>query len=127
MKKSGILNADLNTALSRLGHGDLVVVADCGLPAPLGVPVVDLALVHGVPSFRDVVDALLAEVVFQDAFAAAERAGSTAGDWIDSRFPDVHTVPHDELKAMSARARVFVRTGEATPYANVVLACGVPF
>lgn len=127
MKKSGILNADLNAAISRLGHGDLVVVADCGLPAPSGVPVVDLALVHGVPSFRDVVDALLAEVVFQDAFAAAERDGSTADDWIDGRFPDVRTVPHVELKAMSAQARLFVRTGEATAYANVVLACGVPF
>ena len=39
-----------NGHLGRLGHGDLVVVADCGFPLPNGVPGVDLALVRGVPS-----------------------------------------------------------------------------
>jgi D-ribose pyranase len=34
---------------------------------------------------------------------------------------------HEELKALSAAARLFVRTGEATPFANAVLVCGVPF
>ena len=60
MKRTGILNADLNAALSRLGHGDIVLVGDCGMPAPAGVPVIDLALVHGVPRFEQVLDALLA-------------------------------------------------------------------
>lgn len=34
---------------------------------------------------------------------------------------------HEELKARTARARLVVRTGEATPYANVSLRCGVFF
>ena len=54
MKKAGILNADLIGALSRLGHGDVVLLADCGMPAPRGVPVIDLALVHGIPRFEQV-------------------------------------------------------------------------
>ncbi|MDK8172189.1 D-ribose pyranase [Curtobacterium citreum] len=127
MKKSGILNAELNAALSRLGHGDLVVVADCGLPAPRGVPVVDLALVHGVPGFRDVVDALLGDAVFDACTAAVESVGTVAGGWISERFPEHSTVSHADLKARSADARLFVRTGEATSYANVILTCGVPF
>lgn len=127
MKKSGILNAELNAGISRLGHRDLVVVADCGLPIPPGVPVVDLALVHGVPTFPVVLDALLADAVFEACVAADESVGTEAGGWIGARFPEHRTVPHDELKAMSASARLFVRTGEATPYANVVLTCGVPF
>jgi D-ribose pyranase len=127
MKKSGILNADLNAGVSRLGHGDLVVVADCGLPIPPGVSVVDLALVHGVPRFVDVLDALLGDAVFQECIAATEADGTEAGSWIDQRFPERRSVSHEELKVLSAGARLFVRTGEATPFANVVLVCGVPF
>lgn len=127
MKRSGILHAELNAAISRLGHGDLVVVADCGLPAPPGVPIVDLALVHGVPSFREVVDSLRAEVVFEDCVAASESLGTVAGGWIRERFPDHRVISHSDLKRTSGLARLFVRTGEATSYANVVLTCGVPF
>ncbi|QWS34943.1 D-ribose pyranase [Curtobacterium aetherium] len=127
MKKGGILNAELNAGLSRLGHGDLVVVADCGLPIPPGVPVVDLALVHGVPRFVDVLDALLGDAVFQECIAATEATGTAAAGWLDERFPARRTVSHEDLKTMSADARLFVRTGEATAFANAVLVCGVPF
>ncbi|PZF56923.1 D-ribose pyranase [Curtobacterium sp. MCBD17_013] len=127
MKRAGILNAELNAGLSRLGHGDLVVVADCGLPIPPGVPLVDLAVVHGVPRFEDVLDALLGDAVFQDCTAAEEVVGTEAEGWITARFDGVQHVDHEALKRMSAGAKLFVRTGEATPFANVVLVCGVPF
>lgn len=127
MKKTGILNAELNAGLSRLGHGDLVVVADCGLPIPPGVQVVDLALVHGVPRFVDVLDALLGDAVFQECVVATEADGTDAGGWLAERFPERRAVSHEELKAMSTDARLFVRTGEATAFANAVLVCGVPF
>ena len=127
MKRGGILNAALNEAISRLGHGDVVVVADRGLPLPAGVPVVDLALVAGVPSFALVVDALIEEVVFEACCAATESEGSDAASLITSRFADVEYVAHEELKRRSAAARLFVRTGDQTPYANVVLRCGVAF
>lgn len=127
MKKKGILNASLNGRISRLGHGDLVVVADCGLPIPLGTPTVDLALVFGVPSFTEVLDALSEDMVFEGCIAASEAIGETAGDWIAERFPGVDYVSHDELKKLVASAKMVVRSGEATPYANVILRCGVPF
>ncbi len=127
MKRGGILNAALNHAISGLGHGDLVVVADRGLPVPPGVPLVDLALVAGIPSFTDVVDALVEEVVFEGCTAASESAGAPAEALIGSRFDDVEFVAHAELKRRSASARLFVRTGDQTPYANVVLRCGVAF
>ncbi|MET0955899.1 MAG: D-ribose pyranase [Cryobacterium sp.] len=127
MKRTGILNADLNAALSRLGHGDIVLVGDCGMPAPAGVPVIDLALVHGVPRFEQVLDALLGEIVVQHCLAAAEAQGTIANDWLRRRFDDIEYITHAELKALSATARVFVRTGEATPFANAALVCGVPF
>jgi len=129
MKRQGILNEVLAGALARLGHTDLVVVGDCGLPRPPGVPVVDLALTFGVPTFRQVIDALHQEIVVEGIVVAQET--SAHNEAVDAllreRFGEPVRVSHDELKALSASARLFVRTGEATAYANVVLRCGVPF
>lgn len=127
MRRSGILNSPLAGAISTLGHGDLVVVADCGLPRPGGVPVVDLALVRGVPRFVDVLDSLLAELVIDRCTAATEAEATPFAALLTERIADVSYVSHEQLKIMTAQARLFVRTGEATPYANAVIRCGPPF
>lgn len=127
MKKRGILNAELNAAISSLGHGDLVVVADCGLPVPRHVPKVDLALVQGVPSFIQVLTALCDDVIFEACTAASESRSGTAGEWIRSAFPETEYINHEALKQLVGAAKLVIRSGEATPYANVVLRCGVSF
>ncbi|KAE8765013.1 D-ribose pyranase [Georgenia thermotolerans] len=129
MKRTGILNAELAAALARLGHTDLVVIGDCGLPRPAGVPVVDLALTFGVPSFAQVVDAVAAELVVEQATVASEIkvANPDALALVTARFGEPAALSHEDFKAASAGAKLFVRTGEATPYANVLLRCGVPF
>ena len=127
MKRRGILNAELSGALARLGHTDVVLLADCGMPIPRGIPVIDLALVHGIPRFEQVLDALLDEMVFQGCVAAEEAKTAPAGAWLAERFTEIEYISHDKLKALSASAKLFVRTGEATPFANVALVCGVSF
>ena len=127
MKRRGILNADLSGALARLGHTDVVLLADCGMPIPVGVPVIDLALVHGVPRFEQVLDALLEEMVFQHCVAAEEAETAPAGVWLADRFDTIEYISHSELKRLSASAKLFIRSGEATPYANAALVCGVSF
>ncbi len=127
MKRGGILNAELSGAIARLGHTDLVLLADCGMPIPRGVPVIDLALVHGVPRFEQVLDALLGEIVVQHAIAADEAQGTPAGAWLADRFDEIEYISHEELKDLSASAKLFIRTGEATPFANAALICGVSF
>lgn len=127
MKRRGILNAELSGAIARLGHTDLVLLADCGMPIPRGVPVIDLALVHGVPRFEQVLDALLGELVVQHCIAADEAKGAPAGAWLADRFDEVEYISHEELKDLSASAKLFIRTGEATPFANAALVCGVSF
>ncbi|MFD4690033.1 D-ribose pyranase [Streptomyces sp. NBC_00683] len=129
MKKSGILNRHLAGAIAELGHGDGVLVCDAGMPIPPGPRVVDLAFRAGVPSFADVLDGLLDELVVEGATAAEEvrDANPEAARLLTTRLPALTHVPHDELKALSAQARLVVRTGEARPYANVLLRCGVFF
>ncbi|MET7499888.1 D-ribose pyranase [Streptomyces microflavus] len=129
MKKSGILNRHLAGAIAELGHADGVLICDAGMPIPPGPRVVDLAFRAGTPSFAEVLDGLLDELVVEGATAALEvrDANPEATRLLEARFPNLDLVPHDDLKARTASARLVVRTGEARPYANVLLRCGVFF
>lgn len=126
MKKSGILNRHLAGALAELGHGDEVLVCDAGMPIPSGPRVVDLAFRAGVPSFAEVFAGLVDELVLEGATVAEELCG-THLDLVERQFANLDFVPHERLKELSAGARLIVRTGEASPYANVLLRCGVFF
>jgi D-ribose pyranase len=130
MKKQGILNAALSNTLASMGHTDLLVVADAGLPIPAGVPVIDLAVRCGVPSFADVLTAVANELQVEQIVVASE--GQQTGDplpEVAELFPDVPVTscPHEEFKQRTARARAVVRTGECTPYHNIILQAGVVF
>jgi D-ribose pyranase len=128
MKRSGIINGRLAGSLASLGHTDHVVVCDAGLPIPPGPEVVDLAFRFGVPSFETVLSGVLEELVIEGATAAEEvERNPRSYEVLKGRLPDLGFVPHEELKRMVAWAKLVVRTGEATPYSNVILRCGVPF
>ncbi|MGW0537230.1 D-ribose pyranase [Streptomyces sp. NPDC003032] len=129
MRKSGILNRHLAGALAELGHGDTVLVCDAGMPIPAGPRVVDLAFRAGVPAFAEVLDGLLAELVVEGGTAAYEirEANPETERLLRESLPALELVPHEEVKRRSAEARLVVRTGEARPYANVLLRCGVFF
>ena len=124
MRRSGLLNPALTSAVARLGHTDTFVIADCGLPIPHEVPVIDLTLIFGIPTFADTLAALLEEVVVE----AATIADTTPPE-VRSLLPAVPLteVSHDDLKREVARASFVVRTGSTTPFANVILRSGVPF
>ncbi|WP_210634016.1 D-ribose pyranase [Streptomyces sp. GESEQ-13] len=129
MKKHGILNRHLSGALAELGHTDGVLVCDAGMPIPDGPRVVDLAFLAGVPSFAQVLEGLLGELAVEGATAAEEvrDANPAAASLMAGHFPDLTYVPHERLKQLTSGARLVVRTGEASPYANVLLRCGVFF
>jgi D-ribose pyranase len=124
--------------VASLGHGDLLVVADAGLPIPPGVERIDLAFAPGKPAFLDVLEAVLSEVEVERATVAAEvRTSSPAGfrERLEAtllalpkvRARGIEVVPHEDLKRLTRGARAVVRTGEFTPYANVILHAGVVF
>lgn len=133
VKKHGVLHAELSRQLALLGHTDRVVIGDSGLPLPRDLPVVDLALVPGMIPFQVVLDAVLGEIEVQAHVVAAEafeQAVDTAGLWLGARADRMGTltrVSHEEFKQQIAGAAFAIRTGEQTPYANVILECGVPF
>ncbi|MFN8528805.1 MAG: D-ribose pyranase [Anaerolineae bacterium] len=131
MKKIGLLNQPLSSVIAGMGHMDTLVIADAGLPIPMGTARIDLAVTQGIPGFLQVLRTALEEMQVEGAVIASE---------METRSPDmyrslkdvlgsipVRAVPHVEFKAQTATARAIVRTGEFTPYANVILIAGVVF
>ena len=133
MRRSGLLHARLAAVLNELGHTDTLVVADAGLPIPPGVERIDLALIPSVPGFVETLRAVLAELAVESAVLAEELAERSPGlhaqieALLGDRRVQIQAVPHVELKALTSSARAVVRTGECTPYANIVLVAGVTF
>lgn len=130
MKKGPVLNIALSQLIASLGHGDMVVIGDAGLPVPPGVPVIDLALTHGVPGFVQTLTTVLAEMQVERHVLAdelAEKNPKIAAAVAALDLPGREVLSHADFKHRSAAARAVVRTGECTPYANIILVAGVVF
>ena len=134
MRSNGAtLNAQLSRIISEMGHTDLIVVTDAGLPIPSGVERVDLAYRPGAPEFLDVLDTILAELAVEGATLSediVERSPDMFGALqrrFDARGISLELVPHLQFKATTKQARAAVRTGEFTLYANVILRAGAAF
>jgi len=131
MKKTGLLNKDLSEVIAGMGHRDMLVIADAGLPIPPGVRRIDLAVRPGLPGFIEVVKAVLGELQVEEAVVASEM-GERSPQILAELKAVLGEVPvsdtiHENFKLQTARARAVVRTGEFTPYANVILISGVVF
>ncbi len=130
MKKTPLLNIALSQLIASLGHGDAIVIGDAGLPVPPGVPLIDLALTRGIPGFIETLQAILTEMEVEQHALASELAQHNRAifDAIKAlALPGALITSHVQLKERSRSARAIVRTGECTPYANIVLIAGVAF
>ncbi|QBS37359.1 D-ribose pyranase [Thermaerobacter sp. FW80] len=133
MKKGPLLNQALSEIIAGMGHGQLLVIGDAGLPIPHGPRRVDLALTSGVPSFLDTVRVVLSELQVEEALIAQEtqHQNPTVGEKVIRLLAEhgvpLRTITHDELKRLSRESVAVVRTGECTPYANIILRSGVTF
>lgn len=133
MRTTGILHPGLSRLIVEAGHTDMIVVTDAGLPIPPECERIDLALRPGQPAFLDVLDAVLAEFVVEGAIVAQETAQANPEvfaalqERLEKLGVEIELVPHDSFKARARSARGFVRTGEFTPFANVILQAGVPY
>lgn len=131
MYKTGTLNSEISKVLSDLGHTDTIVIGDCGLPVPKGVQKIDLAVRQGLPSFIDVVDEVARHMVIEHVTLAEEIKYSNLAvlKEVDSIMKDIPNdfVTHEQFKTLTENSKVIIRTGEATPYANIILRSGVNF
>jgi len=139
MKKAVLLNSELSYIISKLGHKDQIGIGDAGLPIPPGVQRIDLAVSKGIPDFISVLKAILSEQEIEMVIMADE---------IKEISPDLHNeiisilqsiemdngkkidqyyITHESFKTRLGNCKAIVRTGEFTPYGNIILVSGVVF
>jgi len=131
VKKIGILNQPISSVIAGLGHTDTLVIADAGLPIPPETQRIDLALTAGIPTFLDTLRAVLTEMQVERAIVAEEMLEMSPDVYeaVKELLGDVstETVTHLIFKEQTRLGRAVIRTGEFTPYANIILVAGVTF
>lgn len=135
MKRNGILNSDISRVLSYMGHTDRIAIGDCGLPIPEETERIDLAVKFGQPTFMDVLKEVGADMKIEKIILAEEikEKNPQILNEIKVYFeladvqPEVEFVSHVELKQLTKECKAVIRTGETTPYANIILQSGCIF
>ncbi|WP_434681286.1 D-ribose pyranase [Pseudomonas sp. R1-18] len=134
MKKTALLNIELSRVIASLGHGDILMIIDAGMPVPAGVELIDLALTRGVPDFVSVLDVVLTEMQVETHVLANEMVTARPPALqvienlnLDGQLGHQRWVSHEDLKVLSREAKAIIRTGECQPYSNVALVAGVVF
>jgi len=147
MKTHGILHNDLSRLVARLGHGDMLVITDRGFPFPRHekTECIDVSVGRNLPKFVDVVKVVLEELEIEKVIIADET--KDISPHVYKELKDVvflkknkgneiveENIPHLEFKDLvlngslqGKEVKGFVKTGEFTPYANIILISGVDF
>ncbi len=128
MKKIGIMNASISSVIAHLAHTDMLTISDAGLPIPATTQRIDLALKPGVPGFLETLEVVLSEMHVEKAYVSEDiiTISPEILRGIQRRLGDtpVENIPHHEFKQLSGATKAVIRTGELTPYANIILVAG---
>ena len=133
MKRHGILNSDISRVLSYMGHTDWIAIGDCGLPIPDEVERIDLALTFGEPGFMRTLEIVAGDMKVEKIILAEEikeqnpEVLNQVEEYFAGQPVEVEFVSHVELKARTHECKAVIRTGEITPYANIILQSGCIF
>jgi D-ribose pyranase len=139
MKKGALLNSGISSLISTLGHKDEFTICDAGLPIPSEVERLDLALTMGTPSFIETVRVVLLEAQIEGVILAEEFkkvSPDCHGALLEllaeeeiktAKSISIEYLPHESFKQATQKSIAAIRTGECTPYANVIFKAGVVF
>lgn len=131
MKKTSVINSDISRVIAQMGHFDTLAIGDAGMPVPKGVEKIDLAVTKGVPSFLTVLENVLTELEVQKIYLAEEikEKNPDVLEGIKKLLPktEIAFIPHEQMKKNLNQTHGFIRTGEMTPYANIILESNVVF
>ena len=131
MKKSYLLNSEISYVIAKMGHNDGLALGDCGLPVPEGTKRIDLAISKNLPGFIDTLKAVLSELEIQEVIIAEETKQISPQIFKQIKeligSTKIRFVSHENLKKELTNCKAVIRTGEQTPYANIILKSGVVF
>ncbi|WHQ77990.1 D-ribose pyranase [Latilactobacillus curvatus] len=131
MRKTQVINSQISNVISNMGHFDTMSIGDAGMPVLAGTQKIDVAIENGVPSFIQVLKNVLTELEIQKVYLANEikTANPAQLEQIKKVIGEtpIEFIDHAQMKQDLGQAKAFVRTGEMTPYSNIILESGVVF
>lgn len=131
MKKIGNLNCHISEVISKMGHNDTIGIGDCGLPIPDETKRIDIALTKNIPGFIETLSVVLTELQIEEVMVAKETMDASPEIFAQIKNEIGNTkitvITHEELKDSLKKCKAVIRTGEQTPYANIILKSGVVF
>lgn len=131
MKKIGVLNQEIAQVIAGMGHYQKIIICDAGFPIPDGVRRIDLALTPGLPAFMEVLKTVMLELCVEEVIIAQETVENSPQRFEEMKiqFPGItpSLIPHNEFKEISKTVKACIRSGECTPYSNIMLVSGVTY
>ncbi len=126
MIRTGILNPQVNSLLSRTRHTNMLVIADRGFPFWPMIETVDLSLVDDIPTVLQVLAAIRPNFDICEIYMAAEFQAANQSETRDAFARATQGIPlifepHVDLKKKVPQAIGLVRTGDTVQYANLIL------
>ena len=133
MKKNGILNKEICNLRGSMGHTDLMVISDSGLPIASDRYRIDVSIIGGKPGIFNVLEPVLEELEIEKVIFSQEMktvSPKTLEETI-KRLPEgieIEFVPHTKFKELTnTQSKGVIRTGEQIPYSSVILVAGVTY
>lgn len=129
MKEIGFLNRQIDAALNRQGHMDLMMVVDAGFPVPDHIELIDLALKDDVPTVPEVL-AELEKIHSVEKLIIAQETSDHNPSYFDNVTKNfwsgaaIEVISHADLKELSHQVKTIIRTGDFTAWANILLVSG---
>lgn len=129
MIEGGIINGQLASLLARFRHVNTIAIVDGPFPTYPNVETIDLAVVMGLPTIPQVLDAILPHVDATGIYLAAEFEekvdSSTVAEYKKHhRGLETTVIPHEEFKKRVGETLGIIHTGDSIPYSSVILRQG---
>jgi D-ribose pyranase len=126
MLQSGILNPHVLDLVARIRHTNTLVIADWAFPFWPQIETVDISLTQGIPTVIDVLDVLTPVFKIGRIWQAEEFLATNKPETIarfNQSFGDIPVTreAHVEFKKRVPLAIGLIRTGDPTPYGNVIV------
>ncbi len=126
MLHTGILNPDLLHLIARIRHTNTLVIADWAFPFWLEIETVDISLTKGIPTVLDVLDLLTPVFKVGRIWQADEFVASNSRETVEKFSRSFGKIPltreaHVDFKKRVPHAIGLIRTGDPTPYGNIIL------
>ena len=126
MVRTGILNPQINSLLSRVRHTNTLLITDRGFPYWPTIETVDLSLVDDIPRVLDVLRAIRLNFTIGQV-TMAEEFRSNNSPTVVNEFAqalsglEIHYETHVGFKKRVPDVIGIIRTGDTIQYANMIL------